>query len=28
MTDFEIIEHRVNVGGLTFNVAEAGSGER
>jgi pimeloyl-ACP methyl ester carboxylesterase len=27
MTDFEIIEHRVNVGGLTFNVAEAGSGE-
>lgn len=26
MADIEIIEHRVNVGDLTFNVAEAGTG--
>jgi pimeloyl-ACP methyl ester carboxylesterase len=27
MADFEVIEHRVNVGDLTLNVAEVGSGE-
>ena len=26
MTDYEIVEHRVKVGDLTFNVAEVGSG--
>ena len=26
MADFEIVEHRVHVGELTFNVAEIGSG--
>jgi pimeloyl-ACP methyl ester carboxylesterase len=27
MADIELIEHRINVNGLTFNVAEAGSGD-
>ena len=26
MADYEIIEHRVTIGELTFNVAEVGSG--
>jgi pimeloyl-ACP methyl ester carboxylesterase len=27
MVDFEVIERQVNVGGVNFNVAEAGSGD-